>query len=68
MLSLLLLIQFIGKDNYTKQRQNSHRKKEKKREKREKMRKNNNFANHMTKIRRVVVKKTSHFHTVVYLI
>ena len=68
MLSLLLLIQFIGKDNYTKQRQNSQRKKEKKREKREKMRKNNNFANHMTKIRRVVVKKKSHFHTVVYLI
>ena len=66
MLSLLLLIQFIGKDNYTKQRQNSQRKKEKKREKNEK--KNNNFANHMTKIRRVVVKKTSHFHTVVYLI
>ena len=65
MLSLLLLIQIIGKDNYTKQRQNSQRKKEKKREK---MRKNNNFANHMTKIRRVVVKKTSHFHTVVYLI
>ena len=67
MLSLLLLIQFIGKDNYTKQRQNSQRKKEKKREK---MRKNNNFANHMTKIRRVVrvKKKTSHFHTVVYLI
>ena len=30
MLSLLLLIQFIGKDNYTKQRQNSQRKKEKK--------------------------------------
>ena len=36
MLSLLLLIQFIGKDNYTKQRQNSQRKKEKKREKNEK--------------------------------
>ena len=63
MLSLLLLIQFIGKGNYTKQRQNSQRKKEKKRDKNEK--KNNNFANHMTKIRRVVVKKTSYFHTVV---
>ena len=29
MLSLLLLIQFIGKDNYTKQRQNSQKKGEK---------------------------------------
>ena len=33
MLSLLLLTQFIGNDNYTKQRQNSQRKKEEKREK-----------------------------------
>ena len=38
MLSLLLLIQFKGKDNYTKQRQNSQRiKEEKKGEKREKI-------------------------------
>ena len=33
MLSLLLLIQFKGNDNYTKQHQNLQRKKEKKREK-----------------------------------
>ena len=39
MLSLILLIQFIGKDNYTKQRQNSQKKREKK-----------NNANHMTKL------------------
>ena len=32
MLSLLLLIQFKGNDNYTKQRQNSQRKKGEKRE------------------------------------
>ena len=44
MLSLLLLIQFIGNDNYTKQRQNSRRKKGEKREK------NNNNANHITKL------------------
>ena len=43
MLSLFSLIQFIGNDNYTKQRQNSQRKKGEKREK------NNNNANHMTK-------------------
>ena len=44
MLSLLLLIQFIGNDNYTKQRQNSQRKKGEKKEK------NNDNANHMTKL------------------
>ena len=44
MLSLLLLIQFIGKDNYAKQRQNSQKKRRKKRKK------NNNNANHMTKL------------------
>ena len=42
MRSLLLLIQFKGNDNYTKQRQNSQRKKGEKREK--------NNANHMTKL------------------
>ena len=37
MLSLLLLIQFIGNDNYAKQRLNSQRKKrEEKKEKKEK--------------------------------
>ena len=36
MLSLLLLIQFKGKHNYTKQRQNSEEKKEKEEKKKEK--------------------------------
>ena len=42
MLSLLLLIHFKGNNNYTKQRQNSQRKKGEKREK--------NNANHITEL------------------